>query len=120
MADVTDFQSFERLEKYWYKRLREKSSFDNVEAVLACNKVDLLEAECDPSHRERFFQRADTFVSSLQMPIINISALRGDNVQILFQQLILNILQNESLVKHLKQYARQVHKPASNPTKSCC
>ncbi len=103
MVDTTDIRTFERLQDYWYKRLRQKSSFDNVEAVLACNKIDLLEKNYDSSYREKFFKRADTFASYNQISIFNISALRGDNVQAMFHHLISSILQNQSLVKNLKE-----------------
>ncbi len=103
MVDTTSMETFERLEGYWYKRLREKSSFDSVETVLACNKIDLLEKGYDSSYRDEFFKRADAFASQYQMPICNISALRGDNVQAMFHQLILSILENPVLLKDLKE-----------------
>ncbi len=103
MVDVTDIAKFERLQDYWYKRLREKSSFDNIEAVLACNKIDLLETNYDSSYRKQFFERADRFASDYQIPMFNISALRGDNVQAMFHHLISSILQNPLLVKDLKE-----------------
>ncbi len=103
MVDTTNIETLERLQSYWYKRLREKSSFDHVEVVLACNKIDLLERNYNSSYRERFFQRADTFASDYQIPMFNISALRGDNVQAMFHQLVLSILKNQSLVKVLKE-----------------
>ena len=102
ISDSTSIDTFERLESYWYKKLREKSSFDNVETVLACNKIDLLEKN-DDAYRETFFQEADSFASRHQIPIFNISAVRGDNVQPMFHHLVDSILQNHSLVKHLKE-----------------
>ncbi len=103
MVDTTNIETVERLQGYWYRQLREKSSFDNVEAVLACNKIDLLEKNNNFFYRERFFQRANAFASQYQIPIFNISALHGDNVQAMFQHLISSILQNPSLVKNLKE-----------------
>jgi Ras-related protein Rab-1A len=102
MVDTTNIETFERVQDYWYKRLREKSSFDRIEAVLACNKIDLLETNYDSSYQEQFFKRADRFASDYQIPIFNISALRGDNVQAMFHHLILSILQNPSLIRALK------------------
>src|SRR5205085_9825241 len=99
MVDTTNIETVERLRTYWYKQLREKSSFDNVEAILACNKIDLLEKNHNLFYRERFFQEVHSFASHYQIPIFNISALRGDNVQAMFHHLILSILQNPSLVK---------------------
>lgn len=103
MSDTTNIDSFERLEKYWYKQLRDKSSFDSVEAVLACNKIDLLEENYDACYRETFFREADSFASRHQIPIFNISAVRGDNIQSMFHHLIWSILQNPSLVTYLKE-----------------
>ncbi|CAF0833136.1 unnamed protein product [Rotaria sordida] len=103
MADTTDINTFEHLENYWYKKLREKSSFNYVECVLACNKIDLFEKDYDSSYREKFFKRADTFASHYQMSIFNISAWRGDRIQSMFQHLILCILQNQSLLQNLKE-----------------
>ncbi len=102
LVDTTNIETLERLEGYWYKRLREKSSFHNVEAVLACNKIDLLEKNYDSSYCEQLFQKVDAFASQYQIPVYNISALRGDNVQAMFHQLISSILENPILVKHLK------------------
>jgi small GTP-binding protein len=118
MVDATNIETFERLQGYWYRQLREKSSFENVEAVLACNKIDLLEKNYDSTYRERFFARADAFASLYQMPIFNISALRGDNVQAMFHHLISNILQNPSLMKDLKenQMAPEDRKLVYTPT----
>jgi small GTP-binding protein len=109
MADTTDLESFKRLEQYWYRRLREKSSFDDVETVLACNKIDLLKDNCDLSYRNTFFRRADAFISSHQMPVFNISALHGENIQAMFQRLILNILHNEALMTHIKEKATELN-----------
>lgn len=102
MVDMTSFETLERLQGYWYKQLREKSLFEQIETVLACNKIDLLERDEDLTFREEFFQQADTFASQNQIPVFNISALRGDHVQLMFNHLISSILQNPALVKHLK------------------
>jgi hypothetical protein len=37
------------------------------------------------------------------MPIYHISALRGDNIQAMFKQLILRILQNDLLLQQIKE-----------------
>ncbi|CAF1010185.1 unnamed protein product [Rotaria sp. Silwood1] len=103
MADTTDISTFDRLDNYWYKNLRQKSLFDYVECVLACNKIDLLEKDHDLSYREKFFERADTFAIDKQMSIFNVSAWRGDNIKTMFQHLILCILQNQSLLQNLKE-----------------
>ncbi len=118
MVDTTNIETFERLQGYWYRQLREKSSFDNIEGVLACNKIDLLEKNYDSSYREQFFKRADTFASQHQIPIFNISALRGDNVQAMFHHLISSILKNQSLVKILKEDQTKTEEQMSIQTAS--
>ena len=102
LSDSTDIDSLERTELYWYKQLQAKGK-DHVEAILVCNKTDLFETNCDAHYRRIFFQRADHFASSHNMPIYNISALRGDNIQAMFKQLILRILQNDSLFQQIKE-----------------
>jgi GTPase SAR1 family protein len=102
LSDSTDIDSLERTELYWYKQLQTKGK-DHVEAILVCNKIDLLETNCDAHYRRVFFQRAEDFVSSHNMPVYHVSALRGDNIQAMFKQLILRILQNESLLQQIKE-----------------
>lgn len=102
LADSTDIDSLERTELYWYKQLQTKGK-DHVEASLVCNKIDLFETNCDDEYRRIFFQRAEHFASSHRIPIYYISALRGDNIQSMFKQLILRILQNDQLMRQLKE-----------------
>jgi small GTP-binding protein len=102
LADSTDIDSLERTELYWYKQLQTKGK-DHVEAILVCNKIDLFETTCDTYYRRIFFERAEYFTSSHNIPIYYISALRGDNIQAMFKQLILRILQNESLLQQVKE-----------------
>ena len=103
IGDTTDITNFDRLEHYWYKTLRDRSTFDHVELVLALNKIDLLEQnEYSPEYRENFFSKAQQFASRYQIPIFNISAERGDNISAMFHRLISNILSNHALVEHLK------------------
>ncbi|CAF0752211.1 unnamed protein product [Rotaria sordida] len=102
LSDSTDIDSLERTELYWYKQLQTKGK-DDVEAILVCNKIDLFETNCDVHYRRIFYQRSEHFASSHNMPIYHISALRGDNIQAMFKQLILRILQNESLLQQIKE-----------------
>ncbi|CAF1289982.1 unnamed protein product [Adineta ricciae] len=102
LADSTDIDSLERAELYWYKQLQTKGK-DHVEAILVCNKIDLFETNCDAKYRRIFFQRAEHFSSSHNMSIYHISAIRGDNIQSMFKQLILRILQNDSLLQQIKE-----------------
>jgi len=104
ICDSTDIDTLERTELYWYKQLQTKGN-DNVEAVLVCNKIDLLETNCDENYRRIFFERAEYFVSIHNMSIFYISALHGDNTQATFKQLLLRILQNPSVVQELKENA---------------
>lgn len=102
LADATDLDSLERTELYWYKQLQSKGK-DHVEASLVCNKIDLLETHCDEDYRRIFFQRAEHFASSHRIPIYYVSALRGDNISNMFKQLILRILQNDQLMRQMKE-----------------
>jgi GTPase SAR1 family protein len=102
LSDSTDIDSLERTELYWYKQLQTKGK-DHVEAILVCNKVDIFETTCDAHYRRIFFQRAEHIASTYNMPIYHISALRGDNIQAMFKQLILRILQNDALLQQIKE-----------------
>jgi len=113
LSDSTDIDSLERAELYWYKQLQAKGK-DHVEAILVCNKIDLFETNCDAKYRRIYFQRAEHFASSHNMQIYHVSALRGDNIQSMFKQLILRILQNESLLQQIKETSI-VYDQASNP-----
>jgi GTPase SAR1 family protein len=102
LSDSTDIDSLERTELYWYKQLQTKGK-DHVEAILVCNKIDIFETNCDAHYRRIFFQRAEHIASTHNMPIYHISALRGDNIQAMFKQLILRILQNDLLLQQIKE-----------------
>ncbi|CAF4394633.1 unnamed protein product [Rotaria socialis] len=112
LSDSTDIDSLERTELYWYKQLQTKGK-DDVEAVLVCNKIDIFETNCDVHYRRIFFQRAEHFASTHNMPIHYISALRGDNIQSMFKQLILRILHNSSLLQQIKETST-AYEQASN------
>lgn len=116
LSDSTDVDSLERTELYWYKQLQTKGK-DHVEASLVCNKIDLFENNCDAHYRRVFFQRAEHLASSHRIPIYYISALRGDNIQAMFKQLILRILQNDSLMQQLKE-SSAIYEQASNQKES--
>lgn len=113
LADSTDIDSLERTELYWYKQLQTKGK-DHVEAVLVCNKIDLFELNCDAHYRRIFFQRAEHFASSHHMSIYHVSALRGDNVQSMFKQLVLRILQNDSLLQQIKEASNVYEQKPTN------
>jgi GTPase SAR1 family protein len=101
LTDATDIDTLEHVELYWYKQLKLKGK-EYVESTLICNKIDLLEDKCDDDYRKIFFRRAEEFASSNNMPIYHISAIRGDNIQVMFKELILSILQNQLLVRQIK------------------
>jgi small GTP-binding protein len=103
LIDMTDLNSFDRLEKYWYSRL-EDLGMDHVQSVLVCTKMDLFETK-DNNYRELFLKRAQQFAFVHQMPIVHISAYRGDNVEYLFKQLIIRIMENDALINDLIAHA---------------
>lgn len=102
MIDSMNLKSFERLQDYWFKRLCEKSSFEYVETVLACNKIDLLE-NASPDHCKEYFAQVHAFAAEHQISTFNTSSIRGDNVQALFHRLITNILNNQLLLTAIKE-----------------
>ncbi|UJR09200.1 hypothetical protein I4U23_013448 [Adineta vaga] len=101
IADSTDIDTLERIELYWYKQLHMKGK-ENVESTLVCNKIDLYEENCDDEYKSIFLARAEHFSSLHNMTICYASAKRGDNIRVMFKQLILRILQNKSLLKQIK------------------
>ncbi|CAF1057186.1 unnamed protein product [Rotaria sp. Silwood1] len=102
VTDSTDIDSLERVELHWYKQLQLKGK-EHVESILVCNKIDLFEKDCDDDYRRIFLERAAHFAALHNMSIYHTSALRGDNIQYMFKQLILRILQNESLLQQIKE-----------------
>ncbi|CAF1126001.1 unnamed protein product [Adineta steineri] len=99
LADTTRLETLDRLEKFWYPKL-EKFGMDHFQSVLVCTKMDLFEKE-DIKYRELFLQRSQQFAFAHQMPIVNISAYRGDNIEYLFKQLIIRIMENDILINDL-------------------
>lgn len=99
LADTTRIDTLERLDKHWYRKL-EKLSMDHVQTMLVCTKIDLLENEPE-DERQRFFQQAEQFTAKHQMPMVQVSAYRGDNVEHIFKQLIIRILSDTTLVDEL-------------------
>jgi GTPase SAR1 family protein len=99
LADTSRMDTLERLEKYWFSKL-EKLSMDHVQTMLVCTKMDLLEQESE-EFRQTFFQQAERFAVSHQMPVFQVSAYRGDNVEHIFKQLIIRIMSNKNLVDEL-------------------
>lgn len=110
ISDSTDIDSLERIELYWYKQLQNKGR-DSVEACLVSNKIDLFHSHCDEDYRRIYFERAEHFATIHRIPIHYISALHGDNIQSMFKQLILRILQNPSLMNTIKD---TIHDPEQN------
>ncbi|CAF1509714.1 unnamed protein product [Adineta steineri] len=100
ITDSTDIDTLERIELYWYEQLHTKGK-EHVETTLVCNKIDLFEENCDDTYRSIYLERAEHFSSSHSMTICHVSALRGDNIQVMFKQLILRILQNKTLLKQI-------------------
>lgn len=99
LTDTTRMDTLERLEQYWYTKL-EKLALSNVQSVLVCTKIDLLENENEDT-RHSFLQQAEKFAFLHQMPIVQVSAYRGDNVEHIFKQLIIRIMSDETLVNDL-------------------
>ncbi|CAF1205154.1 unnamed protein product [Rotaria sordida] len=109
ITDSTDIDTLERIELHWYKQLQLKGK-EHVESILVCNKIDIFEDNCDDNYRKIFLERAEYFASLHDMPICHTSALRGDNIQFMFKQLIIRILQNESLLQQIKENSSMYNK----------
>ncbi|CAF0876491.1 unnamed protein product [Adineta ricciae] len=101
VADSTDIDTLERIELYWYKQLHLKGK-DDVEPTLICNKSDLFQENCDDEYRRIFLANAEHFASLHSMAICYTSALRGDNIRVMFKQLILRVLHSKTLLKQIK------------------
>ena len=101
VADSTLVDSLERIEHYWHPQLHLKGR-DHVETLLVCNKIDLWETNADDTSRRVFLKRAAQFASSYNISVHHISALRGDNIQTTFKELIIRILNNASLMQSIK------------------
>jgi GTPase SAR1 family protein len=99
LADMTDLESLNRLDEYWYSRLK-MLGIDDVQSVLVCTKMDLFEKK-DTDYRDLFLHRAEEFACEHQMPIVHISAYRGDNIEHLFKKLIIQIMENDTLINDL-------------------
>ncbi|UJR20185.1 hypothetical protein I4U23_023317 [Adineta vaga] len=99
VTDTTDLESLERLEQYWYPKLKELC-MNHVQTVLVCTKSDLFEKQSS-EYREMYLQRIEHFATTHQIPLIHVSAYRGDNVTYLFKKLIIQILENDALINLL-------------------
>jgi GTPase SAR1 family protein len=126
ITDTTDIDTLEHAQLYWYKQLKLKGR-ESVESILICNKIDLLEMNCDHLYRTIFFERANQFATTHRMPLIYTSAIRGDNIHSMFKELIVNILNNQSLCHEIKDDAEMGEalafiKPReqNHSSKSCC
>jgi GTPase SAR1 family protein len=103
LADTTYMSTLERLEQYWYKKL-ETLALNKAQSVLVCTKMDLFETK-NPDYRDSFLQKAENFVFLHQMPMVQVSAYRGDNIEHIFKQLILRIMEDETLINDLLKKA---------------
>ena len=63
-----------------------------------CNKIDL-ETEYD----EKIFEDAERFSMKNNLPSFHTSGLTGKNVRVMFNQLVLSILNNRALLAKLKE-----------------
>lgn len=126
ITDATDMDTIEHAQLYWYKQLKLKGR-ESVESILICNKIDLLEMNCDQLYRRIFFERANQFANKYRMTLFYTSAIRGDNIHSMFKELILNILHNQSLFREIKEdeetgevLAFIKPREQNHSSKSCC
>ncbi|CAF1116361.1 unnamed protein product [Adineta ricciae] len=119
LTDMTNPESLERLEQYWYPRLKQLS-INPVEVILVCTKLDLFEKQ-EPVYREAYLRRVEQFATKHQIPIVHVSAYRGDNIEYLFKRMIIQIMENDELIDPLVTQALSCVKQKSvKKTSPCC
>ncbi|CAF1205295.1 unnamed protein product [Rotaria magnacalcarata] len=122
VCDVTNPKTLRNIEESWYPALKEYG-YDIFEGVTLCNKSDLTE-----DLKDEIYKDAEQFSIRNNMPLFYTSAITGKNVQIMFNQLVLSILNNNVLVNRLKESVNIVlkskHKEEPRKEKtgrnSCC
>jgi small GTP-binding protein len=104
--DVTDQKSFTGLE-YWMGILDADSS-DAIVLYVVCNKIDLVEGqpECD--------ERARAYAEKIKAKFFRVSALKGTNIDTVFEQLATDI----EIAAKREHGGKQVT-PNPGPARSC-
>ncbi|CAF1298286.1 unnamed protein product [Didymodactylos carnosus] len=97
MCDVTKPETLKSLANAWFPTLKDRG-FNKFESVILCNKIDLAQ-----DSEDQIFKDAERFSTKNDLSLFYTSALTGENVQTMFNQLILCILNNTILFNQLKE-----------------
>ncbi len=99
VCNVAESETMSAIENEWYPRLQQYG-FPEFESTLLCNKIDLAE-----DFEDQIFKDAERFSTNNNLSLFYTSALTGKNVKSMFNQLVLCILNNRSLMTQLKENA---------------
>ena len=102
--DVTDRQSFEEIRKYWYNFVMVNKGGDSPLMYLVGNKIDLIE------QRVVSDEEGKSLANDLNMKYFGVSAKTGENVDILFNDIVNSLIKKfiypsiEKIQKNLNKY----------------
>ena len=103
--DVTDRQSFEEIRKYWYNFVMKNKDGNSPLMYLVGNKIDLIE------ERVVSDEEGKSLANDLNMKYFGVSAKTGENVDILFDDIV------NSLIKKYPINKIDVKKPKKKDNK---
>ena len=97
--NVTDINSFKNI-KYWYNFVMENKGGDSPLMYLVGNKIDLIE------QRVVSDEEGKSFANDLNMKYFGVSAKTGENVDILFNDIVNSLINPsiEKIQKYLNKY----------------
>ena len=101
--DVTDRHSFEQIRKYWYNFIMKHKGRDFPLMYLVGNKIDLIE------ERVVSDEEGKSLANDLNMKYFGVSAKTGENVDILFDDIVNSLIKKfiypiEKIQKNLNKY----------------
>ena len=101
--DVTDRQSFEEIRKYWDNCVMENKGGDSPLMYLVGNKIDLIE------ERVVSDEEGKSLANDLNMKYFGVSAKTGENVDILFDDIVNSLIKNfiypeKKIQKYVNKY----------------
>jgi small GTP-binding protein len=91
--DVTDRQSFEEIRKYWYNFVMKNKDGNSPLMYLVGNKIDLI--------KERVVsdEEGKSLANDLNMKYFGVSAKTGENVDILFDDIVNSLIKKYTIDK---------------------
>ena len=91
--DVTDRQSFEEIRKYWYNFVMKNKDGNSPLMYLVGNKIDLIE------ERVVSDEEGKSLANDLNMKYFGVSAKTGENVDILFDDIVNSLIKKYPIDK---------------------